>query len=307
MRPLLIVTPPIERYSTLYELDLRKCSACRKISHRLYLARHASASAFDQAESARAVLRPHLRARTYSALVTLLAASAPPPLAGSEPWSLRFESHTTGGALREQPREHDLLCGVARYMPGPPAVQTCSDAALEVVLVRTRRLWYLCSVQHRSVDHDRLARMWAARPYSFSAATDVMLARLVVSLALHYRQDAGAAASAVLDPCCGSGGILFAAALRGVRSVGCDLNPLAVRGARANLAYASSALGLETNAAVLEHDCTARLPEAARALDIGTHVDRCGGPAQLHSRPALNHTVPSPSRRHRRGFAAMGT
>ena len=137
--------------------------------------------------------------------------------------------------------------------------------------------------------------MWAARPYSFSAATDLSLARLAVALALQHRQgrrgsahealagtpetldapDPGdgsaraAAQVAVLDPCCGSGSVLFAAALQGARSIGCDLNPLAVRGSLANLAHASSSLGWAPGTAtVIEHDCTAALPEAACATDV---------------------------------------
>ena len=108
--------------------------------------------------------------------------------------------------------------------------------------------------------------MWAQRPYSFSAATQLELASLAISLAIshhattpcddaapldrvvhdgaRYGTGDGArherrGAVAMLDPCCGSGTLLLAAALQGLRAVGCDLNPTAVTGATRNLEYAS--------------------------------------------------------------------
>ena len=59
----------------------------------------------------------------------------------------------------------------------------------------------------------------------------------------------------------GSGTVLYAAALRGLRAVGCDLNPTAVAGARDNLAFAARGAGaaLPRGACapgVHLHDCT---------------------------------------------------
>jgi len=158
----------------------------------------------------------------------------------------------------------------------------------------------------------QLGSLWAERPYSFSAATELTLARLAVSLAASHHHAAlrarataphadtttplaaapaaphgggaapaalhsGAAARAaphgsggsgpaarppaLLDPCCGSGTVLYAAALRGLRAVGCDLNPTAVAGARDNLAFAARGAGaaLPRGACapgVHLHDCT---------------------------------------------------
>eukprot|EP00964_Phaeocystis_antarctica_P095891 scaffold62284_cov27-Phaeocystis_antarctica.AAC.1 len=96
-----------------------------------------------------------------------------------------------------------------------------------------------------------MAAVWAARPYSFSASTDLRLARLAVSVAwlsargaaLHDGGGGGSGGSgeavavaavavpqaspALLDPCCGSGTVLYAAASLGLSAVGCDLNPTA--------------------------------------------------------------------------------
>ena len=61
----------------------------------------------------------------------------------------------------------------------------------------------------------------------------------------------------VIDPCCGSGTMLFGAAQLGMRSVGFDVNPRAVAGTRDNLIH----VGLsEESSRVFEHDCTLPLP-----------------------------------------------
>ncbi len=331
---LLVVAPPVRRYRDLHHLELR--DAATRLAARLYVTKrrqaHDHAEALADTESALHVLEPLVRARSYDALLGVLDSPARP--AGLEQaWTLRYESFAPDAAAG--PRAHECLCGVARYLPGVPAIRAhaADDDALGLVLVRTRRLWYLCRDQ--SVARPAAARepserrpqpprrqqqqaVWTQRPYSFSAATDLDLARLAVSLALQHHASvsasagsasagsasagsasagasaanaragagagagAGAAAAAtpppvLLDPCCGSGTVLLAARLRGLRAHGCDLNPVAVRGARANLAFAAEALGWAAASVptVEERDCTQPMtPGATRgaALDAALAV-----------------------------------
>ncbi|TLS52899.1 RNA methyltransferase [Paenibacillus antri] len=71
----------------------------------------------------------------------------------------------------------------------------------------------------------------AEKPRNYSTALSARLARSVVNLAAP--EPAGVRA---IDPCCGIGTVLLEALSMGVDIVGSDVNPLAVIGARENLA-----------------------------------------------------------------------
>ena len=282
---LLIITPPTRRYRDLHHMELSPDAT--RIGSRLYVAKHQqrNSKALVSAESAMHVLEPIARAMSYGELLAELDSPSRPAVL-EQPWTLRYESFAADDV---GPRANECLCGVARYLPGEPAVRRDTDNALELVLVRTRRLWYLCRnvgsapSQHQQRQQRRLST-WTSRPYSFSAATDPELALLAVSLALQHHAAstgrttttttsaaAGVLPPVLLDPCCGSGTVLCAARLRGLRAVGCDLNPLAVRGARANLAFAAQEFGWEVASVptALEHDCTTPLPtEQAKTVGL---------------------------------------
>ncbi|NEW07985.1 RNA methyltransferase [Paenibacillus sp. SYP-B3998] len=68
------------------------------------------------------------------------------------------------------------------------------------------------------------------KPQNYSTALGTRLARAVVNIAVP-----DIAGTRVLDPCCGIGTVLVEAISMGIDIVGCDVNPLAVRGARVNL------------------------------------------------------------------------
>ncbi len=81
--------------------------------------------------------------------------------------------------------------------------------------------------------------VWLAhqnKPQSYSTALSTRVARPLVNIALPYpeRELAG---RTLLDPCCGMGTVLIEALSMGVSASGSDMNPLAVQGARVNLAY----------------------------------------------------------------------
>jgi hypothetical protein len=282
---LLVITPPTRRYRDLHHMELSPDAT--RIGSRLYVAKHqqSSSKALVLAESAMHVLEPIARASSYGKLLAELDSPSRPAVL-EQPWTLRYESFAADDI---GPRAHECLCGVARYLPGEPAAR-CGDTdnALELVLVRTRRLWYLCrnvgsAASQQQQRQQRRLSTWTSRPYSFSAATDPELALLAVSLALQHHAAsngrtttttsaaAGVLPPVLLDPCCGSGTVLCAARLRGLRAVGCDLNPLAVRGARANLAFAAQEFGWEVASVptALEHDCTTPLPtEQAKTVGL---------------------------------------
>ncbi|WP_245948222.1 TRM11 family SAM-dependent methyltransferase [Paenibacillus sambharensis] len=71
-----------------------------------------------------------------------------------------------------------------------------------------------------------------SKPQSYSTALPVRAARALVNIAVPRPEGLR-----VVDPCCGIGTVLLEAMAIGVDIEGYDLNPLAVRGARANLAY----------------------------------------------------------------------
>jgi tRNA G10 N-methylase Trm11 len=70
------------------------------------------------------------------------------------------------------------------------------------------------------------------KPQNYSTALSTRVARAVVNIAVPDPQRVKA-----IDPCCGIGTVLIEALSMGINIIGCDVNPLAIRGARANLAH----------------------------------------------------------------------
>lgn len=97
------------------------------------------------------------------------------------------------------------------------------------------------------------------RPFFHPGAMDPLLARAVANVAIGAQQPGE---TAVLDPMCGTGGILAEAGLVGATVLASDADRRMVRGTRRNLAAALS----ETQYAVLRADA-GRLPVTDDALD----------------------------------------
>lgn len=70
------------------------------------------------------------------------------------------------------------------------------------------------------------------KPRQYSTALGTRMARAIVNIAVPDPERA----ARVIDPCCGIGTVLIEALSMGIDIVGCDINPLAVQGARINLA-----------------------------------------------------------------------
>ncbi|CAG7635682.1 hypothetical protein PAESOLCIP111_03692 [Paenibacillus solanacearum] len=71
-----------------------------------------------------------------------------------------------------------------------------------------------------------------AKPQQYSTALSTRVARAVANIAVPRPEGVRA-----VDPCCGIGTVVIEARSMGIDMEGFDLNPLAVRGARANLAH----------------------------------------------------------------------
>ncbi|NOV01804.1 TRM11 family SAM-dependent methyltransferase [Paenibacillus planticolens] len=93
------------------------------------------------------------------------------------------------------------------------------------------------------------------KPQNYSTALSTRVARAVVNIAVPVTEGAR-----VIDPCCGIGTVLVEAMSMGIDIVGSDMNPLAVRGARVNLAH----FGMP-NVVTLADMRTLGLPEPAAA------------------------------------------
>lgn len=74
------------------------------------------------------------------------------------------------------------------------------------------------------------------KPRSYSTALSTRMARAIVNIALPYGETE-LAEKHLCDPCCGIGTVLVEALSMGASATGSDLNPLAVQGARINLAH----------------------------------------------------------------------
>ena len=230
--------------------------------------------ALQQLVGVQALLVPLARASSFERL--LHDVSSRDPLPPGCRWSLSISVHgqrSKDARDSDDARATDYLCAVAQRLAGAPALG--APGGTELRLVRTPRLWYLAEVvtpgrvageaagtaeaaaESAEAEGGAMAAVWAARPYSFSASTDLRLARLAVSVAWLSARSAAplggsggagggggggggggeavavtaAASPALLDPCCGSGTVLYAAASLGLSAVGCDLNPTAIRGA----------------------------------------------------------------------------
>ncbi|WP_438449437.1 TRM11 family SAM-dependent methyltransferase [Gorillibacterium sp. sgz5001074] len=72
------------------------------------------------------------------------------------------------------------------------------------------------------------------KPQGYSTALNTRIARALVNLAL---PDPDRDGTRLLDPCCGIGTVLVEALSMGLDASGSDVNPLAVKGARINLAH----------------------------------------------------------------------
>eukprot|EP00966_Prymnesium_polylepis_P284206 6565459-Prymnesium_polylepis.1 len=136
----LIVAPASTRYADLHVLDMQLgLPGSGRIGKRLWRVPEAmqpTPGSLCCHSAGTELLLPLARAPSYKRLVSHLAASG---ATGSQtPWALRFEDHAQAAQADGGPRASDYLCGVARYLEGPPAVFAEHDAAARTSLVLLR-------------------------------------------------------------------------------------------------------------------------------------------------------------------------
>ncbi len=134
--------------------------------------------------------------------------------------------------------------------------------------------FFLGRVMHR-VDRPGLeARKVTYRPFSLPISLHPTLARALVNLA---RVPSG---GIVVDPFCGTGGVLLEASRIGLRAVGADLRPAMIRGARRSL----RSLGADADLLVAE---AGRGPWRPRSLDGFATDPPYGRAASTRGEPPL--------------------
>lgn len=180
-------------------------------------------------------------------------------------WTLRIEDLSP--PCDAAPRGA-ALCALAQTIRGAPALDASGggdDAAGSLLLLRGSKLGYLlarvAAAQPEALQLDgSSAAAWRRRPYKFDAASDYVLARVMVSLC------GGELGRHVLyDPCAGSGTLLFAAASLGFAACGTDINERQVEGAAANLRAALHGEPVPPRVALQLHDVRAPFGDALQA------------------------------------------
>ena len=132
-------------------------------------------------------------------------------------------STLTEGSRRQPWTWRGLGLRLAKRISGEPALSEATATTRLAVLQSTERLY--CGVIVAETTNEET---WSRRPFSFSGAANLEVAKAMANL-IDCR------AKSVVDPCCGSGTLLYAAALAGAHEVtGFDLNKEAIDGARRN-------------------------------------------------------------------------
>lgn len=107
------------------------------------------------------------------------------------------------------------------------------DVTLGVIRLGERWLMGICEYSDRSWQERR------QKPQNYSTGLPVLVARALVNLAATDLTESKGKSDSLklLDPCCGMGNVMIEALSMGKDIRGCDINPLAVRGARVNLRH----------------------------------------------------------------------
>jgi len=113
-------------------------------------------------------------------------------------------------------------------------------------IVPYRGRWYFGAC----ADNEAVWLRHIEKPQQYTMALPARTARAIVNIAVPDPSRAR-----VIDPCCGIGTVLVEALSMGIAIVGRDINPLVVRGARANLAHfgLNAEVALGSIADVTEH------------------------------------------------------
>ena len=166
---------------------------------------------------------------------------------------------TQRGAAADRLPSHELLAAVRNAMPAAARdyelhSSSCSLPRIDFVVLETDRGFLFGLVTCAPAASPALPAVWAEKPHNYCAGLPLPLATLAVNLACALEPSS----KSVVDPCCGSGTVLFAAACLGAGSVaGVERHPLLLQQARENL---------EATAAVAAACCLQLSPASDVAL-----------------------------------------
>ena len=141
------------------------------------------------------------------------------------------------GAASNRMPSHELLAAVRNAMPAAARdyelhSSSCILPRIDFVVFETGRGFLLGLVTYAPTASPALPAVWAEKPHNYCAGLPLPLATLAVNLATALEP----ASKTVVDPCCGSGTLLFAAACLGAGSVaGVERHSLLLRQAKENL------------------------------------------------------------------------
>ncbi|MFD1772680.1 TRM11 family SAM-dependent methyltransferase [Paenibacillus rhizophilus] len=128
-----------------------------------------------------------------------------------------------GGGTYEERRELERTVG--RHMTGAADMRS-PDRVFGLVM---HEGFIMLGEYHES---DRSWQRRKLKPHNYSTGLGVALSRSAANIAAPRPEGLR-----ILDPCCGMGNVLIEGLSMGMDMTGCDLNPLAVRGARGNLRH----------------------------------------------------------------------
>ena len=141
------------------------------------------------------------------------------------------------GAASDRLPSQELLAAVRNAMPAAARdyelhSSSCSLPRIDFVVFETGRGFLFGLVTYAPAASPALPAVWAEKPHNYCAGLPLPLATVAVNLATALEP----AGKTVVDPCCGSGTLLFAAACLGAGSVaGVERHPLLLRQAQENL------------------------------------------------------------------------
>ena len=144
---------------------------------------------------------------------------------------------TQRGAASHRLPSHELLAALRNAMPAAARdyelhSSSCNLQRIDFVVLETDRGYLFGLVTCAPAASPALPAVWAKKPHNYCAGLPLSLATLAINLATALEPES----KTVVDPCCGSGTVPFAAACLGAGSVaGVERHALLLRQARENL------------------------------------------------------------------------
>ena len=227
--------------NSAYELEVAALHACGAVE--LAEGVFAVGGEGREASATRMELLPLAAAATPTELVAAVGAlswGADARFAQAD-WELTHERRGVLASHVPSPELYALLsdaCGRGeRRLRAPSRSRTAAEPVLRFGVVETPSLCIFGLVVYAPIGEAAAAAVWSTRPHNYCAALPFNLARIAVNIATADGHRGGV----LLDPTCGSGTVLFAAASAGLRARGVEFHPLVATQAAENLRLAGEA------------------------------------------------------------------